>query len=196
MKDVLKQRRDGFALEALEPRVLLSGDTGLAAAFAVSAVQVHKPLTAVHEESPSSHGILEDGITYQAVPGGNGGIFDGVSGEAVQSQPAGDADRQPGWEFTGHEQHGYGRRFRSKYQRNRPGKIEVGNGCLEYFISENIHRQPDYFSHFGCQFWKHNDAAINHVFDRCQWTASERSQHAVFFKSACYCNFELQQWLK
>ena len=84
VKDILEQRRDDFALEALESRVLLSGDTGLAAAFAGAAAQMHKPLTVIHEAGPASHGILQDGITCHAAPGANG-IFEGVSGEAVQS---------------------------------------------------------------------------------------------------------------
>ena len=78
------KNKNRFELEGLEPRVLLSGDTLMMAAFAGASVHAHQPLASVHEEMPAGAGVMQDAIAYQATPEA-GNIFEGVSSETIPS---------------------------------------------------------------------------------------------------------------
>jgi hypothetical protein len=81
-----RQPKSSFVLEALEPRVLLSADPLLVSAVAACA-SAHKPIEAVHHESPAGPSTFHDSISY--VPANAaGGIFEGVASRPVHSQPA------------------------------------------------------------------------------------------------------------
>ena len=68
----------------LESRVLLSGDSVLAAAFSGTVAHVHKPLPAVYEEAAAEHGVLNDSLSSHT-DAGAGNIFEGITTEAIQS---------------------------------------------------------------------------------------------------------------
>ena len=77
------QQRNHFDLESLESRVLLSGDSVLAAAFSGVVAQVHKAQVVAHQEAASNHAAFSDSISYQG--GESSGMFAGITTEAIQS---------------------------------------------------------------------------------------------------------------
>jgi hypothetical protein len=77
------QQRNHFELESLESRVLLSGDSVLAAAFSGAAAQAHKPLVVAHQEAAAEHTAFQDSISYHAAE--SAGMFAGITTEAIQS---------------------------------------------------------------------------------------------------------------
>lgn len=84
MRNPLKQRKNEFELEALEPRVMLSADALLTAAFAEAGTHFHKPATVTHEAGAATQGHLSEQLGCHAAPAASD-IFEGVSGQAIQS---------------------------------------------------------------------------------------------------------------
>ncbi|MEI7534932.1 MAG: LEPR-XLL domain-containing protein, partial [Verrucomicrobiae bacterium] len=80
MDNSAKHLKNRFELEALEPRVLLSADGALAVAAIGHAA--HQPTEVVVVD----HGVSQAAAAYQ--PAESGGIFDGVSTQAIESSVA------------------------------------------------------------------------------------------------------------
>jgi hypothetical protein len=84
LRNPLKQRKNEFELEVLEPRVMLSGDALLTAAFAEAGTHVHRAATASHEASNATQTQLSE----HAAPAASD-IFEGMCGTAIQSAQPG-----------------------------------------------------------------------------------------------------------
>ena len=78
--------------------MLLSADVFLAAAGAANVS--HQNTETAHQVSPASHGTFQDHLTYQPVE--SGGMFEGVSAQAIQSQEpvVATSETQPGDQVT------------------------------------------------------------------------------------------------
>ena len=79
----MARQSNGFQLEALEPRVLLSGDALLVSAVAANAL-AHKPVETVHQDHVADQHHFQDSISYTPATEA-GGIFDGVSAQPIHS---------------------------------------------------------------------------------------------------------------
>ena len=94
------KRQNSFELEALEPRVLLSGDTLFVAAAAANAV-AHNHLEVAHHESATgqhSQGALNYNPATEA-----GGLFEGVSAQPIHTS-ATNSEPAPATPASGHGQ--------------------------------------------------------------------------------------------
>ncbi len=93
-------RQNSFELEALEPRVLLSGDTLFIAAAAANAV-THKPLEVAHHESATGQ-HFQGSLNYNPATEA-GALFEGVSAQPIHT-PATDSKPVQATPASGHDQ--------------------------------------------------------------------------------------------
>src|SRR6202521_2598349 len=82
----MARHQNDFQLEALEPRVLLSGDALLVSALAANVV-AHKSVGVVHEVATPAQNHFQDSLHYNPAAE-SGGLFDGVSAQPIHHSEA------------------------------------------------------------------------------------------------------------
>lgn len=80
------RKQKSFELEALEPRVLLSGDALLVSAVAVDAT-AHNPVEVIHHDTVAGQQNFQNSFAYNPA-GETPGIFEGVFAQPAQTQTA------------------------------------------------------------------------------------------------------------
>src|ERR1700677_5244333 len=82
----MARHQNDFQLEALEPRVLLSGGVVLVSALAANVV-AHKSVGVVHDVAAPAQNHFQDSLHYNPATE-SGGLFDGVSAQPIHHSEA------------------------------------------------------------------------------------------------------------